>query len=1521
MKQALIAMIILLGASLLPAQITVFSDDFSQNLSDSWTSGGQIGSSGFTVNRSGDDWAARRSSSTQQLELTNDAGSTANAAGWIYANSPVSGFGAPYSAILASNTGLVTWSFNLRQIRTDPAGFGSGNYGVAFILASSSQSVSNTGSGYAVVLGQSGSTDPLRLARFSGGLSSGLTNIISSNTTGLTDFGTEYLSVRVNYDPETNDWALYVRNDGSSSFSDPQSGSLTLQGTAVDASYTSSSLAYAGCFWQGSTSAGQTAFFDNVSIQVTPYQVSFLNVEPLELTGFEYILNNGPSDEQSFTVSGSDLASNILIAPTDYYEVSTASGVSFIATDPIELVPASGSVPPTTIFVRLKAGLAAGNYLNEALSVSTAGTEEQTVICSGSVLLPGINVNPATLSGFTYMSGLGPSQEQVITVSGQNIYADVSLSAPAHFEISATSGSGFGSTLILTPSGSNLPATDVHARLKSDLSVGVYTNEQIVVSSSGAANQTITCSGEVISGAAPLAPTALPATTIAPTGFTANWTASDNAGGYRLDVFSGSPVEDLFFSEYIEGSSYNKAIEIFNGTGASVDLSDYTLYLYSNGGTTPNTTLALEGFLANNAVYVIAHSSANAQILAAADVTSGVANHNGDDTLGLWKESTASYVDIFGRIGEDPGDFWGTDPLVTKDKTLVRKSTVGSGISTNPASGFPTLSTEWESYPMDTSSYLGSHVFGSREIVYVPGYQNLSVGNVTSYPVTGLEESTQYKYVVRAANIYGTSVNSNEIEVTTTSSTAPAIYVSGSLNPFSTSEGTPSAAQDYTMSSANLTENILITIPSGFEISTDGGNNYAAGSTSVSPSFAGSVLVKLSGSASGTYSGSITHASSGAGSVSLSANGVVTSENITAPTIQAYNITGYPAYTSMSLEWSPGNGAYRVVKINTSNSFSPPSDGTSPAANTFYTGAGEQVIYNGATQYIEGSPFNGCTVTNLTPSTTYWFRVYEYNGTGLDSRYLSSAAANNPRALTTTSSPGTGYYSGIYGYGSTLKGLLHTLLKNTHTTQFSYTALINQLQYTDEDPSNTDNLIEIYTGWSVPKSDFGNEVTDWNREHTWSKSHGDFGDVAPAGTDLHHLRPCDSTVNMAKSNKDFDEGGTPYTDNSPPSGYSGNTGCSLTYNTWEPRDEDKGDVARMIMYMAVRYEGDDSNYAVDLELVDHDYSDESENLPYYGVISTLLRWHQEDPPDAWEARRNNRIGERQGNRNPFIDIPGYAARIWAPCPLYSTDVSTTGFTGNWSVPLQATDYFLQVATDSLFTNLVPAYANLDVNLAASMSVTGLAAGGTYYYRLRSFFEQGYGMWSPYLAVTLANPAIATATITPSQALEEINLQGSVLTLTLANTAFTDASLLASSFTLGGAPVGLSVSGVAYVNATTALLTLAFNQTDFDDNYPAFSVTVADAEITAAYNVASTPVAITAHVEGLASIALDGGLVRLTVVPVSGAVSYRIFASGDPYGTYTEISGSGEFDPGQPNIWRIDPLLSARKFFRVSAIRS
>ncbi len=225
-----------------------------------------------------------------------------------------------------------------------------------------------------------------------------------------------------------------------------------------------------------------------------------------------------------------------------------------------------------------------------------------------------------------------------------------------------------------------------------------------------------------------------------------------------------------------------------------------------------------------------------------------------------------------------------------------------------------------------------------------------------------------------------------------------------------------------------------------------------------------------------------------------------------------------------------------------------------------------------------------------------------------------------------------GYYDGTEGLeGEALKDVLHDIIDNHD--EYSYDDLRDFiLRETDEDPDNPNNVILLYTGRSQPKNTFGGGADDWNREHVWAKSHGDFGNNPPAGTDAHHIRPTDASVNSSRGNLDFDNGGQQHNEA---------TECYFDDDSWEPRDAVKGDVARMIFYMDVRYDGSDG--VADLEVID-----EVDTYPNaeHGKLSTLLEWHIEDLPDDFELNRNEVIYGYQENRNPFIDHPEFATAIW-----------------------------------------------------------------------------------------------------------------------------------------------------------------------------------------------------------------------------------------------------------------------------------
>lgn len=161
---------------------------------------------------------------------------------------------------------------------------------------------------------------------------------------------------------------------------------------------------------------------------------------------------------------------------------------------------------------------------------------------------------------------------------------------------------------------------------------------------------------------------------------------------------------DLIISEYIEGSSYNKALELYNGTGAPVDLSQYTVELYSNGNSAPGQFVTLSGTLGNGETYVLYYSQAEDAIKAKGNLSSGVVNFNGDDAIVLKKNG--AIIDSFGQVGVDPGTSWGTD-VKSLDMTLVRNSSIVSG-DTNPTDAFDPAA-EWTSLGNDNFDNLGIH--------------------------------------------------------------------------------------------------------------------------------------------------------------------------------------------------------------------------------------------------------------------------------------------------------------------------------------------------------------------------------------------------------------------------------------------------------------------------------------------------------------------------------------------------------------------------------------------------------------------------------------------------------------------------------------------------------------------------------------------------------------------------------------------------------------------------------------------
>lgn len=230
-------------------------DDFNRT-ADNVVGGGwtetETAASGAQINAAG------------QLQL----GATTN--GREFVSQDITGL---YGTTFSSNTCLMTWAFCIRQSRTDPGGFAAGSYAAAFVLGASSSDLLGAGvTGYAVLYGQGGASDPLRLVRFNNGLSSdgALTNVIAATATPtpFNDLGNNYLAVRVTFAPATGTWSMYATSLVLSTFSttNPTTATNLVGSATVNTLYTNTALPYVGCFWNHNTGAGEAALFDNIHI-------------------------------------------------------------------------------------------------------------------------------------------------------------------------------------------------------------------------------------------------------------------------------------------------------------------------------------------------------------------------------------------------------------------------------------------------------------------------------------------------------------------------------------------------------------------------------------------------------------------------------------------------------------------------------------------------------------------------------------------------------------------------------------------------------------------------------------------------------------------------------------------------------------------------------------------------------------------------------------------------------------------------------------------------------------------------------------------------------------------------------------------------------------------------------------------------------------------------------------------------------------------------------------------------------
>lgn len=232
--------------------------------------------------------------------------------------------------------------------------------------------------------------------------------------------------------------------------------------------------------------------------------------------------------------------------------------------------------------------------------------------------------------------------------------------------------------------------------------------------------------------------------------------------------------------------------------------------------------------------------------------------------------------------------------------------------------------------------------------------------------------------------------------------------------------------------------------------------------------------------------------------------------------------------------------------------------------------------------------------------------------------------------------------------GTALRDALSARIKQ-NTTTLVYTSSStfdtwDALKMCDENPDNSSEVLLTY-GWeagsddditkdrSRAKNNNGGNAGQWNRKHVFQRSLAVPAltvDQPGPGTDLHNLRPCDVQRNKLRGNLKFIAG-------------TGNS--TITNGGWYPGDEWKGDVARMVMYMYLRYNGNGSSVA-QTRFLPKATTTGTLNAIDPNMVNLLLEWNAEDPPSAVELQRNPVSEQYQGNRNPFIDNPAIATAIW-----------------------------------------------------------------------------------------------------------------------------------------------------------------------------------------------------------------------------------------------------------------------------------
>ncbi len=447
----------------------------------------------------------------------------------------------------------------------------------------------------------------------------------------------------------------------------------------------------------------------------------------------DYFEGNGPSAEDTFSVSGINLTQNITVTAPANFEVSLTTGTGFGAS--VILTQTTGTVNPTNVYVRLSSGLSSNTY-NGDIVASTTGATNQTLSISGIVspATPQFTITGGTPGALNYTFGSGPSNEDSIFVEGLFLTSDITITAPTNFEVSLTSGTGFMSSVSVTPSSGTVTSTEVFIRLASGLAINSYSGD-ITVSSSPAADQTVALTGNVFG------------------------TATNSL--VIIGVYDGPNPGGL-----------PKGVELF----ALADIADLSLYGISsvtNGagtnGATIEYTFPADALTAGQSIFVASEGTEFNNFFGfAPNYITNVVSINGDDAVELYENGTI--IDTFGDVDADgTGTAWeyldgwayrvsNTGP----DGTFVIGNWTFSGI--NQLEGATTNAACTIPYPLGTyTNSLSANNFNAIEGFTM--YPNPSNGNTLYFSTVANAELDVQVYDMLGKQVIKSKVSNNALNI------------------------------------------------------------------------------------------------------------------------------------------------------------------------------------------------------------------------------------------------------------------------------------------------------------------------------------------------------------------------------------------------------------------------------------------------------------------------------------------------------------------------------------------------------------------------------------------------------------------------------------------------------------------------------------------------------------------------------------------------------------------------------------